>query len=146
MSVDSLAGLNTWIVLFVDSDQAGVAPAPPRTRGAPVAFKSLPHPLERQRSLLKIAVPSLRLPNSGAIARFPKRSRFKFGAIRVAGGPSKNKQKSVRRSQRLAQQSGDSRARGGVAGDWGRNRAAGGVGRTGLQASARRGLHLRGSI
>ena len=143
MSVDSLAGLSTWIVLVVDFDQVGVTPAPPRTRGAPVAFKSLPHPLERQRSLLKIAVPSLRLPNSGAIARFPKRSRFKLGAIRVAGGPSKQ---NVRRSQRLAQQSGDSRARGGVVGDWGRSRAAGGVGRTGLQASARRGLHLRGSI
>ena len=88
MPVDSLVGLNMWIVLFVDFDQVGVAPAPPRTRGAPVAFKSLPHSLKRQRPLLKIALPGLRLPNSGAIARFPKRSRFKLGAIRVAGGPS----------------------------------------------------------
>ena len=143
MSVDCLAGLNTWIVLFVDLDQAGVAPTPPRTRVAPVAFKSLPHSLTRQRPLLKIALPGLRLPNSRAIARFPKRSRFKLGAIRIAGGPSK---RTNRRSQRLAQQSGDNRARGGVAGDWGHTRAAGGVGRTGLQASARRGLHLRGSI
>ena len=142
MSVDSLAGLNSWIVLFVEFDQPGVAPTPPRARTAPPAVKSLPHSLKRQR-LLKIALPGLRLPKSGAIARFPKRSRFKLGAIRVAGRLSKT---TVRRSQRLAQQSGDRRARGGVGVDWGRNRVASGVGRTGLQASARRGLHLRGSI
>ena len=64
MSVDSLAGLNTWIVLFVDFDQACIAATPRRTRGAPVAFKSLPYSLKRQRPLLKIALPALRLPNS----------------------------------------------------------------------------------
>ena len=143
MSVDSLAGLSTWIVLVVDFDQVGVTPAPPRTRGAPVAFKSLPHPLERQRSLLKIAVPSLRLPNSGAIARFPKRSRFKLGAIRVAGGPS-NKNKSAGRS--ALRSSPEIAALVAAWLETGRARAAGGVGRAGLQASARRGLHLRGSI